>query len=668
MIRKSDSVLIRPIFFAIVSVLLLPGLAMAAGALDSWQWRNPLPQGNPLLGVAGGPGRFVAVGDHGTIITSTNGTNWQPVAVNTTGRFYGVAEHNGLFVAGGPGIWTSSNGVAWTQRYAEFIYGVSWANGGFLALTASSPGGILTSPDGITWSEHPLGTTQLGSAVTYGNGTYVVVGGNFTNSVLLTSTDTVTWTDRAFTTDVLSGVTYGNGLFVAVGYNFYGNQGVSLTSPDGVNWTRHVIVPTWYGADVCFAQGQFVVACIEGILTSPDGSNWQKRYEEFPNSLHAVAAHSGGFIAVGNAGAIVTSPDGVNWARQTGGSWHAFYGIAAGNGTVVAVGNRGTTAISPDGVNWTHQNLGANTLMTAITHAPGRFVAVGSVYNNPVNVPKIFTSTNGLTWSQQTVSIPGYFTGITYAEGTFVATSGDGFGRQGRMLYSTNAQDWATSSGDVTNAMYGVGFGNGVFVAVGYAGTIMTSADFGKSWIRQPSGTTEGLYTVGFGNGTFVTGDVYGHVLTSTNGSQWNSQSLNGGESIYGVAYGNGTFVAVGGNTLLTSTNATQWAKRTFPSWDRLNGVIFDRGTFITVGEWGMILQSGYSGPPRLESPGRDASGFRFVVVAESGQRYRLQTATNLLNGALWSDWLEHTNAGERYEVLDTATSGPQKYYRAVRQ
>ena len=37
-----------------------------------WQWRNPTPQGNDYNGVAYGNGRFVAVGNAGTITTSTD--------------------------------------------------------------------------------------------------------------------------------------------------------------------------------------------------------------------------------------------------------------------------------------------------------------------------------------------------------------------------------------------------------------------------------------------------------------------------------------------------------------------------------------------------------------------------------------------------------------------
>jgi hypothetical protein len=648
-----------------LAVLLSAGSAPAGGALDSWQWRSPLPQGNPLLGITAGGGKLVAVGDQRTILVSSNAVNWQPVSAGTTGRFCGVAYHDGLFVAAGPGIWTSTNGVEWIQRHDGYLYAVAWENGVYVAT--GWLGTILTSTDGITWSNCVSGTSENLNAITYGNGTFVAAGGYFTNSALLTSTDAINWTNRTNGSDILAGVTCGNGQFVAVGFNFYGNTAVSLTSPDGVIWTRHILGPAIYSAyGICFDQGLYALASANGLFTSTDGVNWTNRYAEFPNSFFAITPHEGGFVAVGNAGAIVSSPDGTNWIRQSGGTWQAMYGIAQGNNTLVAVGNRGATMRSVDGLNWTYHDLGSNDLLTAITFGQGRFVAVGSVYYAPTNAQTIYTSGDGINWNLQTVPILSYLNDVTFADGTFVAVAGDGYGGQGRILTSTDAQTWKPSTVETNYAIYGVGFGNGLFVAVGAAGTILTSSDGGATWIGQDSGTTQSLSTVGFGDGTFVTGDSYGDILTSTNGIQWCIHSINNFSSVYGIAYGNGTFLAVGGDTVLTSTNAIQWTPRSFPSSDRLNAAIFTGGTFVTVGEWGMMLQSGYFGPPRVGGASLSAEGFRFSVAGEAGQPYRIQTSTNLGHDGVWADWLEHTNGLDEAWFVDTATGAQQRFYRVL--
>ena len=73
---------------------------------------------------------------------------------------------------------------------------------------------ILTSPDGVTWTTRISGTSYGLNGVTYGNNTFVAVGG----STILTSPDGVSWTIRTSGTSYgLNGVTYGNNTFVAVG-------------------------------------------------------------------------------------------------------------------------------------------------------------------------------------------------------------------------------------------------------------------------------------------------------------------------------------------------------------------------------------------------------------------------------------------------------------------
>jgi hypothetical protein len=75
-----------------------------------------------------------------------------------------------------------------------------------------------------------------------------------------------TWTLRTSRTNIdLWAVTYGNGTFVAVG-----NNGVILTSPDGVNWTRRTSPTSYWLNSVAYGNGMFVAVGNYGtILTSP---------------------------------------------------------------------------------------------------------------------------------------------------------------------------------------------------------------------------------------------------------------------------------------------------------------------------------------------------------------------------------------------------------------
>ena len=99
-------------------------------------------------------------------------------------------------------------------------------------MTVGWNGTILTSPDGISWTQRTSGSQQFDLyGLTYGNGLFVTVG---ESGSILTSPDGITWTERTSgTPKELYVVTSGNGLFVTVGF-----FGTILTSPDGITWTE----------------------------------------------------------------------------------------------------------------------------------------------------------------------------------------------------------------------------------------------------------------------------------------------------------------------------------------------------------------------------------------------------------------------------------------------
>nr|WP_254075741.1 InlB B-repeat-containing protein [Paenibacillus tritici] len=122
---------------------------------------------------------------------------------------------------------TSSDGVSWTNRNsgtAADLKGVKYLNGKFVSWAVDGTT-ILTSVDGVSWSiittsglicaKCEVVNSGILHSVSYGNGTYVGVG-SF-NSIY-TSSDLVSWTKRyEGTYGSLNGVTYGNGTFIAVG-------------------------------------------------------------------------------------------------------------------------------------------------------------------------------------------------------------------------------------------------------------------------------------------------------------------------------------------------------------------------------------------------------------------------------------------------------------------
>src|SRR5438874_6463822 len=93
--------------------------------LENWTWRNPLPQGSLLLGVAYGNGLFVAVGKF-DVAVSPDGLNWQTSSFSgpANSDFSGIDFVSGVFLGRTTaGTKLSENGSEWTLRPWIHYYG-----------------------------------------------------------------------------------------------------------------------------------------------------------------------------------------------------------------------------------------------------------------------------------------------------------------------------------------------------------------------------------------------------------------------------------------------------------------------------------------------------------------------------------------------------------------
>jgi hypothetical protein len=195
--------------------------------------------------------------------------------------------------------------------------------------------------------------------VTYGNGLFVAVGGYddqpFSTSIILTSPDGVNWTEQTSpTSNPLYGVTYGDGLFVAVGV-----LGAILTSPDGVSWTERTS-----------GTGDWPLR--RDLRGRPlRGGGEQRRHPHLPGRGDLDGANLGDDLQPprrdlrerplrggGGTGRHPHLP-GRDEPGRSGprGRATTLYGVAYGNGLFVAVGgsyyDSGAILTSPDGVSWT---------------------------------------------------------------------------------------------------------------------------------------------------------------------------------------------------------------------------------------------------------------------------------------------------------------------------
>ena len=111
-------------FLAAVFLVTTASEVLAINPLEIWLKRNPRPEDNSIHSIASGNGRYVAVGENGLIIASTNGFRWQAVQPESGLQWSWVAFGDGVFVAAGVDgspfrtnvVAVSSNAIDWVVR------------------------------------------------------------------------------------------------------------------------------------------------------------------------------------------------------------------------------------------------------------------------------------------------------------------------------------------------------------------------------------------------------------------------------------------------------------------------------------------------------------------------------------------------------------------------
>jgi hypothetical protein len=572
-------------------------------------------------------------------------------------------------------------------------------------------GEIWTSPDGVSWTQsaNPDRNPASGAArnlrgVAYGafdGGRWVAVGtwDNLTSDpsrrypIVLTSADAATWALQdvsAATQNInrnLLDVSYGAGLYVAVGSGGCGPSNARttciLTSPDGVNWTyfpspinsnlNRISFGTPSGGNLFVAVGPN-----RTVLTSPDGVGWSQALvpSTMPVNLNAVTWNGAQFVVVGGdtggrSPAIMTSPDGFNWTKQAvpPEMLYAFNGVASGDGLTVAVAAAnladptGTSIVtSSDGVTWTRRSL--KSILPGVSIGL-RIVGFGSKgFVAGANRGSLYTSSNGTTaWTSRTLAASRTHNGLAFGNGIFCSA-----GMNGAIRRSADAVTWTQASSPPDQLAYPqwstVVYAGGRFWTAGYREAIASSADCDTWSVQRPAApvlptdpVTGLLYDLAYGQvsggGVLVavgerypapdsTETVTPLILSSIDsGVTWTERTpvVPPGvqQSFVTVAYGNGRFVAFGtdwvtGEQFLnTSDDGLTWAARPTDVFDNgssegVNDLAYGNGLFVAVGSRIRTSPDGIDWTLR-QNWGDSFAGVayasdRFVAVGASGVAY----------------------------------------------
>jgi photosystem II stability/assembly factor-like uncharacterized protein len=538
-----------------ITCALLLCVAISPAQQSTWQWINPLPQGNLINGLwTISQDSAVAVADGGTILrTGNGGTTWQVQynAGGITDPLYAVQFVNGSlgWAVGESGtiLRTTDAGGTWSQQTSPVVNNLFAVN--FISPTTGWAAGLFgsivkTTDGGVTWTLQNSNTTETIYGISFRSANLGwAVGSNGT--IITTTNGGTTWTSQfSGTIQSLYAVQFLNDNTGIVSGSF----GILLrTSNGGMVWSTKTSNTSFSMYSLHFptaTDGYAVGAYGDVIKTSDAGQTWTHLTSATFNDLFCVrfTSQANGY-AMGDFGTIMKTTDGgATWnvlstgVQNTLNSLH-FSSTAFG----WAVGDEGTIAHSTDGgLSWY--------LQTSKTLLPlyGVYMIndlIGWAVGDSAMILK--TTNGGTTWADQNSH-----TDITLYSAFFLNTAlgwvvGDG----GTILHTTTGTSWTAQTTNTGETLLKIQFSDAnTGYAVGSNGTILKTVNGGTTWTSLLSNTSATLYSVEIINANTVvaSGDFGIIVKTTDGGATWAEQTVDMFTSYYGIDFFNSYGWAVG--------------------------------------------------------------------------------------------------------------------------
>jgi len=663
--------------------------AQICWSADGRLWNQAaFPNGVPQIQeVTFGNGVFLAVADGGTVLRSADGKTWTLTSVGGSPNFRHIAWDGSAWIAVAMNaaqsrpevVWTSLDGVAWTQRSALGVDTFRvYGSGGVMYALGWYAGVMYSTDHGITWQSAamPAGTRWTTNRMAISdNGTFFATGEAMDESgtpyALLVSTDGINWsrtTVNSGNTAVgnANGLVFGFGKFVTV------ENGGNTRSSNGLYSTNVAPVPVFtsnpatgvarqlvsFRASATDADNDTLVYAwdLGSQITILDGSSIVPTFV-FGGSYTVTLRVSDGRGGLATLTQTINVSDPARtFTQRTSGTTSSLNAIAANSTTVVAAGDGGVIRSSTDGVTWTTRSVtefATNMYFRALTWDGGKFILVGEDYNFTVSawVGLVYTSTDGATWTQR-------FRGTVANSQLYgVASNGSGavaVGNSGTVLGSANGTSWssvAVSGMTSSQTLGGVAWNGSVYVFTGYTGgngglKVFSSSD-GSSWIDRSAGTAlaswQDLRGIAWLRDRFVSSGWYSGLRTSSNGGQSFTTTRSHREENPAMAYGDGIYFTAGvdhdasdADMDVLSLDGTTWYAFAAPTAADRQAAVFFKHTFITAGAGGSLWQSGdttpgatFAGWQSTQFPGGGASSTALADADADGVANLLEYALN---------------------------------------
>ncbi len=537
--RKRSYPGVKSFFFSIIVVLMLSLLNPATASAShspSWTWQNPLPQGEILWDVSAVDANTAwAVGGLGTILKTSNGTDW----------------------------------FSQTTRVTETLNSIDAVDAN-TAWTVGEMGTILNTTDGgATWNKVRGGTSVgLLEVVAFDFYNVWIVG--YDGTILKTADAGVHWvhqTSGATTLSSISAVDM-NTAWVVGGFGE-----IYKTVDGGANWANQSVSPprSFFSVCACDINTAWAVGYFETnttLLKTSDGGTWQVQGTPglFPALDDISAVNTSIAWAVGgnyNSSYILHCTNGSTWNSQGAGSSEALKGVSAVNAnTAWAVGCGGLIIKTTNGgSNWIRQITGDMSSISDISCVDSQTVWASS------DSGKVFKTTNGgATWDTLSTSVS-CLDGIFALDTNTVWAAAD----DGSVLRTTNGGlNWSRQILPPIRLDDIVALDSNTAWAVGSQGAIYKTTNGGASWNPQTSGTIYELVELKCvdANTLWVVGgdDHHGIVLKTSDGGQTWVKKLEGDYYFDAVDAADANTAWVGasmfGGMLKTADGGSSWKQQ----------------------------------------------------------------------------------------------------------
>lgn len=675
-----------------------------------WEWSNPSPQGNNLNDIVKVPGvdKWIAVGDYGTIMHSTDGgNNWNVDSTNFINDLYKIVFPSSSigFISASDGLILKSvdSGNTWTTSLDtniitnDFI-SISFTNTQIGYALGQNSSLLKTIDGGNSWSNINKPSGAYYGMQFINKDTGYICGYNFgipgyKGTIFRTYDGGNNWdTLLSEIDDRIEDIFFVN---TSVGYAVGGTGGgggfVRKTVDGGNNWdTINIPVSNDCHALFFFDPDTGYVVCKFGeILKTVDGGS------NFTNLTYSEAGYLNGVyfsemnigFTVGQGGSILrTLLAGASWTTQTG-LLVGTYGI---NDIVFVNDSTGFAGVYPNtllqttdrGNTW--NDIGA--IGTALEPLDMFFLNedTGFMVGYAEQVKK--TTDGGLNWSEKLNLAQVALSDIKFVNST------KGFIVGQKYLYrSTDAgETWLKDSlGSDSINLYSISFPSAMIGYIGgskkitdydYQSILYKTIDGGASWNTLTLiDSNYGLNSVWFINDSIGFSTSYLKIHKTTDGGiSWTTYDLGNNFNAYQLFFVNDTVGYVSGydawnkRSLVYKTldQGIAWFTQEVPTRNAISAIYFtNENEGYVSGYYGNILKTTNGG---VVCPNPEIATFGDVDTLCLGDYIQFENSDENYSNDIWTiedsvymtDGFTHTfyNQGNIQILLEANNSGCVKY------